>query len=123
MESTCTVDEYGCQHWRLPNGKLHRQHGPAYTSPQGILQQWWVNGKLHRTDGPAMIWSDGAREWWVNGQRHRLDGPAVIYDDGSQEWYVDDVEITKQVNTWTANNNIAWPWDAATQLEFTLRFT
>lgn len=52
--------------WRLPDGKLHREDGPAYTSIYGE-KEWWVNGKKHRLDGPAIEYIFGYTEWWING--------------------------------------------------------
>ena len=123
MESTCSIDKYGNQIWHLPDSRLlqHRIDGPAYIRTDGY-QEWYVNGELHRTDGPAILKQDGSQEWWVHGIQHRSDGPAVAWADGEQEWWVDNVEITDQVTAWMAENNIAWPFDTATQLEFTLRF-
>ena len=94
-----TVDPYGNTYWRLLN-----------------------SNKLHRTAGPAYINSNGSQAWYRHGIRHREDGPAVIDANGRHVWYVMGVDITDKVETWMAENNIAWPWDAATQLEFTLRF-
>ena len=58
-----------------------------------------------------------------DGEMHRLDGPAYISANGNQEWWVHRVNVTDQVKSWMIENNIAWPWDAATQLEFVMRFT
>ncbi len=59
--------------------------------------EWYLpNGKLHREDGPAIEWNDGDKEWFINGNRHREDGPAVIYHNGTADWYLIDVEYTKR---------------------------
>ena len=126
MKSTCIIDKYGTQAWRLPNGEMHRLDGPAYIGAEDgdNRKEWWVNGKLHRTDGPAVVIQHEQlwRAWYTNGKLHRTDGPAVVHPNGDQEWWVDGVDITRQVETWIAENNITWPWDAATQLEFVMRF-
>ena len=44
MEPICTVDEYGCQRWLLPNGRRHRVDGPAVTYADGC-EEWWVDGQ------------------------------------------------------------------------------
>jgi len=62
-----TIDEYNDIYWRLPNGKLHREDGPAIVRSNGS-KQWWFRGDLHRIDGPAIVWDDGTKEWWVNGK-------------------------------------------------------
>lgn len=81
---TITVD--GSEEWRLPNGELHREDGPAKIWSDAS-EFWYHNGKLHRLDGPAVITSDGVQYWHLNGTKHRDDGPAVTWKDGSQEWY------------------------------------
>ena len=64
--------------YRLPNGDLHREDGPAVEYSNGG-KQWYINGKLHREDGPAVEWEDGARWWYLHGKLHREgDLPAVV---------------------------------------------
>jgi len=98
QEPTCIVDENGTQEWR-------------------------VNGRLHRLDGPACIRADGIQQWLVNDQLHRTDGPAVIRADGTQQWCVDGNFITRQVQAWIAVQNVSWPWDDDTQIQFLLTWT
>ena len=81
------VDAEGTKVWRLPNGKLYREDGPAVERADGT-KSWWVNGKRHRVDGPAAEWANGTKSWWVNDQYHREDGPAVEYANGTKWWYV-----------------------------------
>lgn len=45
------------------------------------------DGRLHREFGPAVEWKHGDKEWWLNGFRHRDDAPAIIYKDGYQAWF------------------------------------
>lgn len=40
--------------WRLPDGTLHRDYGPAIEWESGD-QEWYKHGKLHREDGPATV--------------------------------------------------------------------
>jgi len=80
------VNEDGRIEWRLPNGILHREDGPAVTHPDGS-KFWYSSDKLHRIDGPAVIQPDGYKAWYHHGERHRIDGPAAIYPDGSKFWY------------------------------------
>ena len=86
-------------------------------------RRWWKNGRLHRLGGPAVIWADGSQEWYVCGQRHRIDGPAVIWIDGTQEWFVRGQNITRNVIHWMQLQNITWPWDLPTQMQFQLTWT
>ena len=63
------LDEDGTKHWKLPNGLLHREDGPAVEKPDG--DKWWyINGMSHREDGPAVECYDGTKEYWNYG-----DGP------------------------------------------------
>ena len=83
------VDEYGNKVWRLPNGELHREDGPAIEWSNDD-KEWYLNGKRHREDGPAIEWKDGNKEWYLNGKRHREDGPAIEYADGDKYWFLND---------------------------------
>lgn len=77
--------------WRLPNGQLHREDGPARMVPWTINQDsqrlWYIEGQLHRVDGPAIENEDGSEEWYQHGLRHRDGGPAIIAPNGTQAWY------------------------------------
>lgn len=104
--------------YRLPNGKLHRDDGPAY---EDIKQEhWYKNGLRHRDDGPAIITKDGkdptyyregqlhredgpayvdyggTQHWYKNGKRHCATGPAVIYSTGAVEYYLDGIYISNK---------------------------
>lgn len=48
--------------WYLPNGKLHREYGPAYI-------RYTENGTVY------------GEEFYLDGMRHREDGPAYIIKD------------------------------------------
>ena len=86
-------------------------------------KEWRSDGKLHRIDGPAVIWANGTQEWFIDGLRHRTNGPAMIWDDGKQGWFVNGKNITDKVEQWMDLNEITWPWDDATQVEFLLTWT
>lgn len=87
--STRTVDTNGDTRWTDPQGRLHREDGPALERPDGSLE-WHLYGVLHRAAGagPAVITADGTQEWFWNGLRHRFDGPAVIRCDGVNVFYL-----------------------------------
>ena len=121
IEPVHTVDSNGDQYWQV-DGKYHRADGPAIIWADGT-HQWCVDSQLHRTDGPAVIMADGHQEWWVNGKRHRIDGPAFIQADGHQEWWVNGNNITAKAEQWMELNEIPWPWDELTQVEFLLSWT
>jgi hypothetical protein len=84
------------------------------------------DGRYHRIGGPARIWPGGKygvlEEWYVNGKLHRIDGPAVIGADGSQVWWIIGNEITDEVNKWMKYNNISYPFDENTLMQFKLIF-
>jgi len=87
-QPTMETNAFGDKRWRLPNGKLHREDGPAVEFSDGY-KEWWINGLRHRADGPAIEHPNGAKEWWYNGCLHREDGPASEYADGSKQWWIE----------------------------------
>lgn len=54
--STMTMDKDGTKVWRLPNGQLHREDGPAveYTDGQ---KAWFLNGQPI-TEAKLKVWQD-----------------------------------------------------------------
>lgn len=82
-----------------PNGKLHRDDGPAYIEDQlvtGTRREWWYsNGNFHSDDGPAYRYLNVQgkvefEEWRRNGRLHRIGGPAARNVlTGKDHWYVD----------------------------------
>ena len=83
------VNKYGTKRWRLPNGDLYRENGPAIKDINNN-KRWYLNGKLHREDGPAIEWVDGDKHWYLNGKKHSEDGPAVESINGEKYWYLND---------------------------------
>ena len=65
MESSY-INENGAKVWKLPNGNLHREDGPAVEYSNGSGKEWYLNGDLHREGGPAVEWANGYKEWWIN---------------------------------------------------------
>lgn len=61
-----TIDRGGTTRWRLPDGTLHREDGPAVEWANGS-RKWCQNGLLHREDGPAVVFWDGRKGWWIRG--------------------------------------------------------
>jgi hypothetical protein len=43
MKSKLTVYDNGDKVWKLPNGNLHREDGPAIEFLSGF-KIWWING-------------------------------------------------------------------------------
>lgn len=85
---TAAMNDNGTVTWRLRNGDLHREDGPARTTVDGV-ELWYLHDELHREDGPASI-NARFHEWYRHGKRHREDGPAVIdLTNGKQTWYCD----------------------------------
>jgi hypothetical protein len=85
IERASPTKEDGRLVWKLPDGRKHRDFGPAVIYPSGE-ENWFRYGQLHRTIGPAITTVSG-QFWFHKGKRHRLNGPAVIYSDGSREWW------------------------------------
>jgi hypothetical protein len=99
MKSKLSIDTRGSKRWKLPNGNLHREDGPAIEYGSGD-KEWWVNGKLHRENGPAIEDDDGSKYWYINGKRHREDGPAIEFNDGFKAWYLNGINYTEQEYTY-----------------------
>ena len=69
MKSKLEIDINGNKSWKLPNGDLHRENGPAFEATNGY-KSWYKNGKLHRENGPGIIYYDNSKEWWLNGKQY-----------------------------------------------------
>ena len=116
----------GGEMWKLPDGTLHRDEGPAIVQPDGTqawfrhgllhrddggpartlpvkggrgqaLREWYENGLLHRDGGPAV--TQGAfQAWYRDGKKHREGGPAVTYTDGREEWWINGKQQAPPAN-------------------------
>ena len=53
--------------WHDPEGRWHRDDGPAITRSDGY-EVWCQHGELHRDDGPAVTRPDGTEQWYQRGQ-------------------------------------------------------
>jgi hypothetical protein len=71
MKPKLTIYDNCNKSWELPNGKLHREDGPAY---EGI---------------------DGNKFWYINDELHREDGPAIEYISGNKRWFLNDIQYTE----------------------------
>jgi hypothetical protein len=96
--STLTIDEHGVREWRGPDGKLHRDDGPAIEYQDGAAD-WFHHGaltkKLYPT-GTVVFYrdiADGFEEDERLVVKHRVDGPAVIRWEGLELWFVEDKQI------------------------------
>ena len=71
-KSKMIVDEDGDKVWKLPNGDLHREDGPAVEYANG--NKWWyLNGKKHREDSPAIEWANGYyKAWYLNDRLYKI---------------------------------------------------
>ena len=108
-KSKMTIDKHGDKVWRLPNGKKHREDGPAVETNYGY-KAWYANGLRHREDGPAMEWSNGDKEWWLEGinyteQEYYAKNNELLTECGSTIEYVNSDKLT-YVNGgyWFENN-------------------
>jgi hypothetical protein len=114
------TDDAGNQFW-YTDYALHRDDGPAVIYKEGDLF-WYQQGKIHREGAPAFIRNNGDLFWYLHDKLHRLNGPAAITKQSGHAWYINGVDITQEVNTWMTENNITYPWDEQTQVEFVLRW-
>ena len=76
-ESKIEIDKFGTKMWRLPNGHLHREDGPAIEYKNSYKHQngskhWYLNGKLHREDGPAIEFANGHKEWYLDDRLYKI---------------------------------------------------
>jgi hypothetical protein len=81
--------------WKLSNGDLHREDGPAIEYANGD-KAWYLNGKNHRENGPAVENAYGYKAWYIHGELHREDGPAVEYADGTKYWHLNGEKLSKE---------------------------
>ena len=77
--SPVTLDN-GTVEWRLPNGRLHREGGPAVKRLDGS-EGWFYDGEHHREGGPAIIATDGFQAWMIHGEYQKATwGPRLDLD-------------------------------------------
>ena len=97
QQPVCKIDEFGDKRWKLPNGELHNENGPAVELADGT-KVWYIYDQCHRVEIdpktglslPAIEWSDGSKDWYHYGKSHRyeidpetgLSLPAITYPDG-----------------------------------------
>ncbi len=98
LESPTRTVDNGVIEYRLPNGKFHREDGPAVDIEEGSYpqRQWWINGKKHREGGlPAVEYADGSKIYYVNDRLHREDGPAIvnIKNKARNQWWINGEKI------------------------------
>lgn len=88
---TMTVNSYGDQEWRNPEGQLHSVGDrPALIGYDGT-EYWFKNGKKHREGGKPANYGEGGKrlQYWENDVLHRDGGlPAIIHNDGRKEHWV-----------------------------------
>jgi hypothetical protein len=53
MKSKLVIDKQGTKVWELPNGKRHREDGPAVETNYGY-KAWYANVLRHRENGLAI---------------------------------------------------------------------
>lgn len=77
--------------WRLPNGHLHNEEGPAWISRNGTQRWFHHNVPYNIHGGPAVITLCGSEEWTnAEGTLHREDGPCRRIspeDSGGDYWH------------------------------------
>ena len=88
-KSKMEIDIFDNKKWKLPNGDLYREDGPAVEYRNGN-KFWYLNNKRHREDGPAIEFKGSKNQWYLNGKQHREDGPAVEYSNGEKCWYLNN---------------------------------
>jgi len=105
MISTYSTSGSGVEHWRLPNGSLHRENNlPAKEYTDGT-QKWFFNGKLHRTNGPAIEWANGDKYWYLEGIRYSKEeynekvktiSTCKIYENGDKRWRLPNGKLHRE---------------------------
>jgi hypothetical protein len=108
------VMEDGTIIYRSPDGRRHREDGPAVIHPDGQME-WFINGlrenrngpafvsedmiayfqggHLHNDDGPAVFYSNGVVEFWQHGVKYHTDQPSLIHTNGDQMWFDENQEL------------------------------
>ena len=74
-EASPTILDNGTVEWRLPNGRLHREDGPAVKRVSGY-EAWFYDGQFHRDGGPALTADDGFQAWFKHGKYQMTHGYA-----------------------------------------------
>lgn len=78
-------------------GNTSKDDQPVMKEYTDGTRMWCLpDGRPHREDGPAVERASGTRMWFLNGQQHREDGPAVEFASGTREWWVFDQELTEE---------------------------
>jgi len=70
-KSKMEIDLFGDKVWRLPNGYLHREDGPAVEYANGF-KAWYLNNKLHRENGPAVEFANDNKRWYLNDRLYKI---------------------------------------------------
>lgn len=90
---TAIVLPGGLREYRLPDGRRHRNDGPAITHADGY-EAWYQFGLLSRVGAPAVTMPDGSTSWWFEGHRHRPGGlPAVERVGAEPQYWVDGHQV------------------------------
>ena len=82
-------DDVKCTYQCFLDGGDH----PAINDPNTKTKKWYKMGVIHRDNGPAITSPDG-EEWYTDGKLHRLDGPAVISQKRGEQFWINGVQQT-----------------------------
>jgi hypothetical protein len=66
LEKSNPIQEKKSTVWRLPDGTVHREFGPAIVFDDGGVT-YLRNGVMHREDGPAIITAAGLELYYIDG--------------------------------------------------------
>jgi hypothetical protein len=105
MEKPTRVVGVGTIEYRLKDGTLHREDGPALCRV-GSSKEYYLYGLRHRENGPAVeerVFGNKTYryKYYFNGKLHRPDGPAIIQPTmtkGSEdvEWWLNGRRYTEK---------------------------
>lgn len=93
--------------WTLPNGRIHRDFGPAVEYSLKDKKNWYVYGQRHREDGPAliekMVNGTVTEAYFIRGELIRLQDFLLFKKIGWAAWVKDRrerfIKIKKRMKT------------------------
>lgn len=94
-KSVANFDNQTITHYALPDGRHHREDGPA-----------WI---VEYDDGAY------AEEWLYNGKKHRYGGPAVTNEDNEKWYFVHGNPVNIKVAIWLSDRD--YKWETMTDIE------
>lgn len=97
--------------WKLPNGDIHREYGPAIEFSTGD-KIWIKHGFIHREDGPALeaVTGTGVISWWIinfyRQEKESYNQQIFGSNDELKYWIYGIALIEAQFNQWKKTKKI-----------------